>query len=155
MKKYQELKKNSRRSLKYHLFYSIIVCFLTSTILNFSYRTDNYGIVNYFLEIINLKKFLNPILKFKPTYGIFASFFSQLSGTGSIALSLVNMFNNFVFKKIMPSSGILLLSVLTFLLLYVFVATIINVGKSRYFLEHYSYQDFPPKYKVSCYIHNA
>lgn len=141
MKKYQELKKNSRRSLKYHLFYSIIVCFLTSTILNFSYRADNYGIVNYFLEIINLKKFLNPILKFKPTYGIFASFFSQLSGTGSIALSLVNMFNNFVFKKIMPSSGILLLSVLTFLLLYVFVATIINVGKSRYFLEHYSYQD--------------
>ena len=55
MKKYQELKKNSRRSLKYHLFYSIIVCFLTSTILNFSYRTDNYGIVNYFLEIVNLK----------------------------------------------------------------------------------------------------
>ena len=36
---------------------------------------------------------------------------------------------------------IIILSVLTFLLIYVFVSTIINVGKNRYFLEHYSYQD--------------
>ena len=41
----------------------------------------------------------------------------------------------------MPSSWIIILSVLTFLLIYVFVSTIINVGKNRYFLEHYSYQD--------------
>lgn len=141
MKKYQELKKNSKKSLKYHLFYSIIVCFLTTSILNFSYKIDNLGVINHFLQAINLDKFIAPILKFKPTYGVFASFFTQLSGTGSIALSILNVINNFVFKKIMPSSYILILSVLTFLLLYVFVSTIINVGKSRYFLEHYSYQD--------------
>ena len=74
-------------------------------------------------------------MRFKPTVGVFASFFSQLSGTGSIALSLLNMINNFIFKKIMPSSWIIILSVLTFLLIYVFVSTIINVGKNRYFLE--------------------
>lgn len=141
MKKYQEIKKNSKKSLKYHLFYSIIVCFLTTTILNFSYKIDNLGIVSRFLQAINLDKIIAPILRFKPTYGVFATFFNQLSGTGSIALSILNVINNFAFKKIMPSSWILILSVLAFLLIYVFISTIINVGKSRYFLEHYSYQD--------------
>lgn len=141
MKKYQELKQKSKKSLKYHLFYSVIVCFLTSTILNFSYKVDNLGIVNHFLEVIHLNNIFDPILKFKPTYGVFATFFNQLSGTGSIALSLLNMINNFVFKKIMPSSWIIILSVFAFLIIYVFVSTIINVGKSRYFLEHSSYQD--------------
>ena len=141
MKKYEKLKKNSKKVLKYHLFYSVIVCFLTSTILNFSYKINNLEIVNRFLTIIHLDNVIAPIMRFKPTVGVFASFFNQLSGTGSIALSLLNMINNFIFKKIMPSSWIIILSVLTFLLIYVFVSTIINVGKNRYFLEHYSYQD--------------
>ena len=141
MKKYEKLKKNSKKALKYHLFYSVIVCFLTSTILNFSYKINNLEIVNRFLTIIHLDNVITPIMRFKPTVGVGASFFNQLSGTGSIALSLLNMINNFIFKKIMPSSWIIILSVLTFLLIYVFVSTIINVGKNRYFLEHYSYQD--------------
>lgn len=141
MKKYQKIKQKSKKVIKYHLFYSVIVCFLTSTILNFSYKINNLEIVNRFLTIIHLDNVIAPIMRFKPTVGVFASFFNQLSGTGSIALSLLNMINNFVFKKIMPSSWIIILSVLTFLLIYVFVSTIINVGKNRYFLEHYSYQE--------------
>ena len=91
MKKYEKLKKNSKKALKYHLFYSVIVCFLTSTILNFSYKINNLEIVNRFFTIIHLDNVITPIMRFKPTVGVFASFFSQLSGTGSIALSLLNM----------------------------------------------------------------
>lgn len=141
MKKYQKIKKNSKKALKYHQFYSVIVCFLTSTILNFSYKVNDLEIVSRFLTVIHLDNIITPVLRFKPTAGVFASFFNQLSGTGSIALSLLNMINNFVFQKIMPSSWIIILSVFTFLIIYVFVSTIINVGKNRYFLEHYSYQD--------------
>ena len=91
MKKYEKLKKNSKKVLKYHLFYSVIVCFLTSTILNFSYKINNLEIVNRFLTIIHLDNVIAPIMRFKPTVGVFASFFNQLSGTGSIALTLLTL----------------------------------------------------------------
>ena len=62
MKKYEKLKKNSKKALKYHLFYSVIVCFLTSTILNFSYKINNLEIVNRFLTIIHLDNVIAPIM---------------------------------------------------------------------------------------------
>lgn len=163
MKKFSSLKNQSRKELKYHLFYSIIVCFLISSIFGMGYRFNtnipinsnilpgnvvntynsfnNLEIINGFLRVTHLDTFLAPIINYRPTYGVFATFFNQLSGTGSIALSILNMVNNFVFRKIMPSTYILILSVLAYLLIYIFVSTILMVGKSRYFLEHVSYQD--------------
>lgn len=157
MKKFRSIKEKSKKALKYHLFYSIIVCFLVSSALSFGYKFtsglpielpgvivpgfSNLAIFSNFLKAVHLDKVVMPIINYKPTSGVIAAFLNQLSGTGSIIFTLLNMFNNLVFKKIMPSTGILILSVLTFLLIYIFISTILNVGKARYFLEHSTYQD--------------
>lgn len=155
---YSSIKKKSKKELKYHLFNSIIVCFLMTSILNVGYKftsvnnitygpqitykaLNNYTIISNFFEVIGIANPFDTLLKFKPTYGIFASFFNQLSGTGSIILSILNVINNFAFKKVLPSENIIVLSIFAYLLIYIFVSTILNVGKSRYFLEHTTYQD--------------
>ena len=156
MKNVSSIKEKSKKALKYHLFYSIIVSFLVSSVLSFGYKFNsilpielpdslggfnNYTILRNFLRVVHLDKIVMPILSYKPTTGVIATFLNQLSGTGSIVFTLFNMINNLVFKKIMPSTGILMLSVLAFLLIYIFISTILSVGKSRYFLEHSTYQD--------------
>jgi len=156
--KYRSIKEKAKKAIRYHLFYSIIVCFLMTSILNVGYKftsinnislpggitplyrsINNYGVFIQFLREVGIN--VDVILKLKPTYGVFASFFNQLSGTGSIILSILNVINNFAFGKRMASENILILSILVYLLIYIFVSTILNVGKSRYFLEHYTYQD--------------
>lgn len=157
MKEFNEIKEKSKKALKYHRFYSIVVCFLVSSVLSFGYKfnsglpieipgislgsVSNLAVLKNFLRVIHLEKFLMPLFNYKPTVGVIATFLNQLSGTGSIVFTLFNMINNLVFRKIIPSAGILALSILAFLLIYIFVATVLNVGKSRYFLEHSTYQD--------------
>ncbi len=158
MKNFSSVKEKSKKALKYHRFYSIIVCFLVSSVLSFGYKFNsilpielpgnlttfnNYTIFHNFLRVVHLDKIIMPIINYKPTVGVIATFLNQLSGTGSIVLTLLNMINNLVFRKIMPSTGILMLSILVSLLIYIFVSTVLSVGKSRYFLEHSTYQDTP------------
>ena len=157
MKEFNEIKEKSKKALKYHRFYSIVVCFLVSSVLSFGYKfnsglpieipgislgsVSNLAVLKNFFRVIHLEEFLMPLFNYKPTVGVIATFLNQLSGTGSIVFTLFNMINNLVFRKIMPSAGILALSILAFLLIYIFVATVLNVGKSRYFLEHSTYQN--------------
>lgn len=161
---YRVLKKNSRDSLKYHLFISILVCFISSLIISNGYRF-NTTIGNYsndsitksitkvfldnnninFFEIIfkrtPLKSFADIIINYKPTRGVLSVFFNQITGSGSIVIGTLKAGNYFIFRNSLPSMIIFIVSLIIYLFLYIFVQKEIIVGKSRYFLEHLKYQD--------------
>ena len=41
MKEFNEIKEKSKKALKYHRFYSIVVCFLVSSVLSFGYKFNS------------------------------------------------------------------------------------------------------------------
>ena len=41
MKEFSNIKEKSKKALKYHRFYSIVVCFLVSSVLSFGYKFNS------------------------------------------------------------------------------------------------------------------
>ena len=161
---YRIIKKNARNSLKYHLFISILVCFITSFIISNGYRFNttlsNYGndpitksitkvfvdnnninFIEFLLKKTPLNNIADIVINYKPTRGVLSVFFNQITGSGSIVIGTLKAGNYFLFRNSLPSMIIFTISILIYFILYVFVQKIIVVGKNRYFLEHIKYQD--------------
>ncbi len=159
------IKKDAKKSLKYHLFISILVCFIVTLVVSNGYKynssyissddkisssitrvvfdTNNFNAVEKFIKNTDVYMNLNKITDYKPTRGVLSVFFNQITGTGSIIIGVLNANNEFFFHNNLPSLFIFILGVIIYIILFIFVQNIIIVGKNRYFLEHNKYQDTP------------
>jgi len=156
-----EEKKKARKIVKKHLWHSIVVCFIVSTVLTFGYKyntqknvrtygttgifnlktSNNLDIVENKLEKTRLQTISKKITSYKPTRGLLSSYFNQITGTGSIVLGVLNANNEYIFRNSIPSLVIMILGIVIYILIYIFVINVITVGKNRYFLEHHSYNE--------------
>ena len=156
-----EVKKKAKKRLKIHLWHSIVICFIASTILTFGYKyntekkvrnyeysnfytlktSNNLNIVENKLEKTRVNNISKKITSYKPTRGLLSAYFNQITGTGSIILGVLNANNEYLFRNSIPSLVIMILELVIYLLIYIFIINVITVGKSRYFLEHHSYEE--------------
>lgn len=155
------VKKDARKRLKIHLWHSIVICFIASTILTFGYRyntekrvrdydysniytlktSNNLNIVQNRLEKTRVNNISNKISNYKPTRGLLSAYFNQITGTGSIVLGILNANNEYLFRNSIPSLVIMILELVIYLFIYIFIVNVITVGKNRYFIEHHSYEE--------------
>ena len=156
-----EEKRQARKIVKKHLWHSIVICFIVSTILTLGYKyntqknvrnydtiglfslktSNNLDIVENKLEKTRLQTISKKITSYKPTRGLLSSYFNQITGTGSIVLGILNANNEYIFRNSIPSLVIMIIGILIYIIIYIFVINIITVGKNRYFLEHHSYDE--------------
>ena len=154
-----EEKKKARKIVKKHLWHSIVICFIVSTVLTLGYKyntqkrittydttgifslktSNNLDIVENKLETTRIQRISKKVTSYKPTIGFLSSYFNQINGTGSIVLGVLNANNEYLFRNSIPSLVIMILGIIIYVLIYIFVINIITVGKNRYFLEHHSY----------------
>ena len=158
------IKKGAKKKLKYHLFISILVCFIVTLVISYGYKfntvnyinndnfipssikrsfmdTNNFDTVKRFINTLNLSDKFKEIAKYKPTQGVLAVFFNQITASNSLIIGFLNANNQLLFHDVLPTLIILFLGTIIYILLYIFVQNIIIVGKNRYFLEHRKYQD--------------
>ena len=159
----RDIKKNARNSLKYHIFISILVCFIVTLIISNGYKfnttiqfssnnkinnsltnvildTNNLNAIEIFVKNTESYKYIINITNYKPTRGVLSVFFNQITGTGSLIIGILNANNYFFFNNSVSYIVIYAIGALIYLLVWIFVQNIIIVGKSRYFLEHRKYQ---------------
>ena len=158
------IKREAKKSLKYHLFISILVCFITTLVISNGYKfntslgintsdplthsitkvvidTNNFNTIEKYAKRTRIYTSIANITNYKPTRGVLSVFFNQITGTGSIIMGILNAGNQFFFNNSLPFLIIFIFSIILYLLIYAFVQNIIIVGKNRYFLEHRKYQD--------------
>ena len=161
---FKKIKKESRLSLHHHLFISILVCFVVTLIISNGYKfnttshistndpvtnsitrvfidTNNIYTIENFAKRTKIYTTISSITNYKPTRGVLSVFFNQINGTGSILLGILNANNQFFFHNSLSERIIYVLSIMIYILIFLFVHNLIIVGKNRYFLEHRKYQD--------------
>lgn len=161
----RSIKKDARKTLKRHLFISILVCFVVTLLVSNGYKyntsrissddkisssitrvlldTNNFNAVEKFVKNTSIYNKFEEVTQYRPTRGVLSVFFNQITGTGSIIIGILNVNNEFFFNNSLSSMAIFIIGLIIYLLLFVFVQNIIIVGKNRYFLEHNKYRDTP------------
>ena len=76
----------------------------------------------------------------KTTKGVIATFVNNINSSNSIIFGTLNAVNELVFKNKVTSGIIIFIGVIIRFLYWFFVSNIINVGKSRFFLENRKYK---------------
>ena len=161
----KEIKKASKKTLSFHLFNSILVCFIITLLISNGYKfnttknlvsidnqinnnvgrsiidTNNLDAIDRFIKRTTTYEKLHKIVDYKPTRGVLSTFFNQISGAGSIVIGVLNASNQIFFNNNIPSMITLIISTVIYFLIYYFVQNIFIVGKNRYFLEHRKFQD--------------
>ena len=156
-----EEKKKAKKIVRKHLWHSIVICFIASTVLTFGYKyntenhirkydyskiytlktSNNLDVVEERMERTRINKITKSITEYKPTRGILSAYFNQITGTGSLVIGALNANNQYLFKNSIPSLIIMILGLIISAVIYVFVVNVIIVGKNRYFLEHHNYEE--------------
>ena len=154
-----EEKKKAKKIVKRHLWHSIVICFIVSTLLTFGYKyntenrirnydysriytlktSNNLDVVEERMERTRINKITKKITNYKPTRGLLSTYFNQITGTGSIVIGVLNANNQYIFKNSIPSLVIMILGIVISVFVYVFIVNVITIGKNRYFIEHHSY----------------
>lgn len=159
--KLKKLKKRAKNNLKQHLWHSIIVCFIVTTVISGGYKyntignikendrvvsiendfkgTNNFNIIENVLKKTKITNVVEDISNYKPTRGVLSVFFNQITGTGSIVIGILNAFNHFIFNNSIPILITISIGLLIYIVIYLFVQNILIVGKNRYFLEQRKY----------------
>ncbi len=144
------LKNESKKALKNNYWHIVAVIFFMSIMIgsiSFSgikynhipvVNTINYDITKETLESISNTKF--NFLSYKPTKGILANIFNNITSSGSFIFGMLNSFNQLIFhERIWASFIILLGAVLTFLY-WLFIRNVLLVGEARFFLENMNHK---------------
>ena len=161
---FRSIKKDARKSLKHHLFISILVCFVVTIIVSSGYKfntsghvssndpvtnsitrvfidTNNFNTIEKFVKRTSVYTKISSVTNYKSTRGVLSVFFNQITGTGSIVIGILNANNQFFFHNSLPSIIIFSTGILIYIMIFIFIQNIIIVGKNRYFLEHRKYQN--------------
>ena len=75
------------------------------------------------------------------TKGVLSVFVNQISNSGSLAFGVLNGINTLVFQGSIGRSVVIFIFSVLLMLFNIFVRNVLEVGKSRYFLEHRRYSD--------------
>ncbi len=148
-----ELKKNAKQVLKKNYWRTIAVVFFLAVLLgNFNIFTKNHlkltdipfktpfsssinaDIVNETIEKVG--NFQIDLSSYKPTRGILANVFNNVTASGSFIFGLINSFNQLIFHERLWSSILILLGAILSFLYFFFVRNVFIVGEKRFFLEN-------------------
>lgn len=149
----KELKKNAKQVLKKNYWRTIAVVFFMAILLgNFNLFTRNHlrlppiSIHTPFSSSINsdiiretietIGHFQIDLSTYKPTRGILANVFNNVTASGSFIFGIINSFNQLVFHERLWSSIIILLGAILSFLYFFFIRNVFIVGEKRFFLEN-------------------
>lgn len=105
------------------------------TLDNFKGKT-NSDIVNDFLNSVNRE----PIEEGKYHSGVLSGVVNNVSKSGSFLFGILNACNQFLFQDHIFAGIILVIGALIGFIYWLFVAKVLEVGKSRFFLENHGYE---------------
>lgn len=152
----RETKKKAKYALKKNYWRSVAIVFFISIILgNFSINSvriqNNISSVayNYAPRVINsinseiAKETIEKVTKiktnfstYKPTRGILANIFNNITNSGSFIFGLLNSFNQLIFHERIWASLIILLGAILSFLYWLLIRNVLLVGQARFFLEN-------------------
>ena len=145
--KIKDLKKESKKELKRNYWRIVAVIFFMSIMvgsINISFHgikynqtlinTINYDITKETIESVTNINF--NFLTYKPTKGILANIFNNITSSGSFIFGLLNSFNQLIFHERLWASLIILLGAFLTLFYLIFIRNILIVGEARFFLEN-------------------
>lgn len=148
----KEVKKEAKHVLKKNYWRTIAVVFFMALILgNFNIFTKNHlklpnpfhtefsnsinsDIVRETIEKIG--NFHIDFSSYKPTRGVLANVFNNVTTSGSFIFGLLNSFNQLVFHEHIWSSILILLGAILSFLYWFFIRNVLIVGERRFFLEN-------------------
>lgn len=145
----KKLKKEARKTLKKNYWHSVAIIFFISIFIgNFTISSHidynsfnkiplinsiNFDVASEFIESISEIKI--DITSYKPTRGLLANIFNNVTASGSFIFGLLNSLNQLIFhEQIWESIIIFIGAVLTFLY-WLFIRNVLFVGQARFFLE--------------------
>lgn len=155
----KEIKKNAKKVLKRNYWRSVAVAFFVAFMLGYlnlttpitvhknisTIATNNIPILNSInSDIANetLEKLTNiktNITNYKPTKGLLANIFNNITASKSFIFGLLNSFNQLVFHDHIWESIIILIGAALSFLYWALIQNVLNVGESRFFLENRNY----------------
>ena len=141
------LKKEAKKNLSKNYWHSVAVVFFISIMIgNFAINSPNISInqipiINSFNSDI-AEEFIESITKikidltsYKPTKGIFANIFNNITASGSFIFGILNSFNQLIFHERIWASIIILLGAILTFLYWLFIRNVLFIGQARFFLE--------------------
>lgn len=158
----KDLKKKAKANLKKNYWHAVAICFFLSIILgNFSFNSYNtyesrmsvikMPFVTHFPNniaivhdtISDFNKIKKNITEYKPTKGLFATFFNNITSSESFIFGFLDSLNQLVFKnKIWLSITMFIASLLTLAWQFL-VVNVFEVGEKRFFLENVNHSKTP------------
>lgn len=106
--------------------------------INHTSGESNSDVVNEFLKGVGKEPHVEEKL-FKSTNGVIASILNNVSKSGSFLFGVLNAINQGLFKDRIWASVIIIVGAVILLIYWIFVSKVLEVGKSRFFLENRIY----------------
>lgn len=144
----KSLKKEARKALKNNYWHSVAVIFFVGIMIgNFTFSSPNIEynqipIINSInsditREVIeSFSKVKMDLLSYKPTRGILANLFNNITSSGSFIFGILNSFNQLIFHERIWESLIIMLGAFLTFLYWLFIRNVLLVGEDRFFLEN-------------------
>ncbi len=153
----KELKKQAKQSLKKNYWCCVAIAFFMAFVLgnlnvnssltiheNISQIARTHMPFNINSEIMQetIEKATHVkehITSYKPTRGILANVFNNITASGSFIFGVLNSFNQLIFHERVWASIIILLGAILSFLYWLFIRNVLIVGEARFFLENRNY----------------
>lgn len=178
----KEIKKEAKKALKRNYWRCVAIAFFISMLIG-TYKLTTNRMIEFDSVTITIKnepftttinsdilsdtiKEMTPIDldldSYRPSRGVLANVFNNVTSSGSFIFGLLNSFNQLIFhEKVFQSIIILLGAILTFFY-FLFIRNVFVVGEARFFLENRRYRKtnfhrllFPYKVKKTLNISYA
>ncbi len=156
----KETKKKAKKALRKNYWRSVAIVFFIAIMLGkysaFSLHVRNnisnaaYENVPSFVSSINseiasetieqITKIKTNVSSYKPTRGILANIFNNVTKSGSFIFGMLNSFNQLIFHERIWASLMILLGAILSFLYWMFIRNVLIVGQARFFLENRNYK---------------
>lgn len=157
--KVREIKKEAKKALKVNYWRCVAIAFFVSMLLG-TYKITSNQPISFDTSSITIKSepfgaVLNSeilrdtiesisnvqesITNYKPTRGVLANVFNNVTASGSFIFGLLNSFNQLIFHERVWQSIVILLGAILTLLYVLFIRNVFVVGEARFFLENRGY----------------
>lgn len=144
----KHLKKSAKTTLKKNYWHSVAVIFFISILAgNFTISSPNVELSQIpFLNSINsniakdviesISKVKFEIFSYKPTRGILANIFNNVTASGSFIFGILNSLNQLIFHERLWASFIIMIGAILTFLYWLIIRNTLLVGQNRFFLEN-------------------
>ncbi len=160
MRSIKETKKQARQTLKKNYWRCVAITFFIAIILGsykitekhlITYQNNTFTIQNEPFttsinsEIVNdtieaIGNINTSISSYKPTRGVLANVFNNITSSGNFIFGLLNSFNQLIFHERVWASIIILLGAILTFLYWFLIQNVLKVGEARFFLENRNYK---------------